>query len=182
MSNLIKKSLDDDLMILDNIIGDCSIPERDWESIINIYNQNNKPFQIPAPICSNIILQIKDGRIPKMVFQSYGISYPKFKDRFNKIKLQLEEFSGKDTVSDEEWLMIENYLIHPIFILGCDIERASAFHFNEATDTLKKQSRQNAQSWLAYMKEIHKEEFVEKEDKKGFEVVINFGPGILDSI
>ena len=40
-------------IILDDLVGDCSIPSRDWESIITVFNADarNKLFSIPAIIC-----------------------------------------------------------------------------------------------------------------------------------
>lgn len=169
-------------MVLDDIVGECSIPERDWESIINIYNQNNRSFPIPPLICSKIIQEIKDGRMPKTVFRQYGASYSKFRNRFNKTKLSLEELSSRENFTDEDWNMIQTCRHDPYFILGLDIDRASAFHFNESTDLLKFLSKSKAETWLAYMKEIHSEEFSKKEENKSVEVVIQFGPDILESV
>lgn len=182
MSQLKIKSLDKDLMILDELVDDLSIPERNWETIINLYNQNNSDFPIPPTICAKIILEIKDGRIPKMVFKQRGISYNNFNNRYNKSKLIIEELSSKSELSDNDWQHIYSLRNDPAFILGQDIERARAFNFNQATDELKSQANMKFETWLEYMKQIHKEEFEQKEEKKGAEVTIIFQPGLLESI
>lgn len=182
MSALVKQNIDKDLMILDESIGECTIPERDWESIINIWHQSGNKFPIPALICANIIVRIKKGLLPKIIFKEYGISYANFENRYNKNKSIIEELTTKDNLSDDEYNIIQTLRNDPVFILGRDIDRARAFHLNKSVEKLDELSEANAMTWLAYMKEIHKEEFTSKEDKKGVEVVIQIGQGLLEAI
>lgn len=181
MSNLIKKQIDKDLMVLDEITEDCSIESRNWDSIITIYNINNKPFPIPALVCSKIIEDVKKGLIPHMVFKQYGISYSAFKNRYSKVKTILEELSVQSELTDSHWQIINTCRNDPAFILGQDIDRATAFHFNECTKTLEELSV-NAQTYERYMMLTHPEEFNKKEKENNVELVIKIAPGLLENI
>lgn len=183
MTDLQKTSIDKDLMILDIISDDCSIIERDWQSIINLYNQQNTyPYSISPIICAKIIQKIKDGGISKYVFKEYGISFINFKNKYDKVCSEIEQLVLKSDMTNEDFSKINMLRSNPTFILGQDIDKASAFHFNQGMQTLQEGSEANSSLWIAYMKEAHKEEFTEKQDKKTAEIVIHLQAGLLESI
>lgn len=181
MTDLEVKNIDKDLMVLDDIIGDCNIKSRDWNSIITLYNVNNKPFPIPALICSKIIERIKEGEIPKMVFREYGINYSAFNNRYNKSKTIIEELSVKSSLSDAEWQVINVCKNDPAFILGQDVERAVAFHFNRSVKKLEKIST-SAQAYTEFIKIVHADEFTQKTENNNVQVTIKLGQGLIESI
>lgn len=182
MTELVRNTIDKDLLVLDELIGECTIPNRDWTSIINLYEINNKPFPIPAVICSKIIQRVKLGNIPKMVFKEYGINHNSFLSKYNKIKTLIEEISMLKEITVDQSYIIESCKSDPIFLLGSDLERASAFHFNNSLGQLEEISKLNPQAWKEYMKVVHSEEFSEKEKDKEISVVIKVAPNLIDKI
>lgn len=182
MLDLVKTTIDKDLVALDELVGDCSLPQRDWQSLIDVYNQNNNKFPIPAPICAKIIQEIKEGVKPSSVFKAEGLSYTNFINRYNKNIAVIEELSSRPQLTDFEWETIRLLRIDPFFILGQDIERVRAFRFNQLQKDLKDLSMSKPETFLNYMKEFHSEEFTNKEDKQSVEVVIQFGSGLLEAI
>lgn len=171
-------------IILDDLVGDCSIPARDWDSIITIFNADsrNKLFSIPGIICSKLIQEIKDGAIPKLIFREYGLNFQSFLNTYNKIKSEIEEISLLENIREEHIDYLNNCKINPTFILGKDIERATAFHFNDSLKSLRKISMLNPQAFKDYMKIVHAEEFTEKEKDNNLEVVIKIQPGLINEI
>lgn len=184
MDSLTITNEEKNVIILDELIGDCSIPSRDWEAIINSFNSDNrnKLFSIPSIICSRIIQEIKDGAIPKMVFREFGLNFQSFINNYNKIKNTVEELSLLNNLREEDWEFINNCKVNPTFILGKDIDRATAFHFNKSVKHLKGVSEGNPQAWKDYMKVIHAEEFVDKEKDANTEIIIKISPGLIDAI
>lgn len=189
MINLLEDGTDvsiseNNIIILDEMVGDCSIPTRNWESIISIYNadKNNKLFLIPSITCSKLIQEIKDGAIPKMIFREYGLNYTSFNNEFNRIKSLIEDILVSKVIADEDLQFLNTCKINPTFILGKDIERVTAFHFNTSLRSLGKISSKNPEHWKNYMKLVHPEEFIEKEEKTNVEVVIKIAPGLIDAI
>lgn len=173
-----------DLMVLDELVGECTIPDRDWDSIINVHNSDkeNKAFSIPGYICSRIIQNLKKGYIPKMLFKEYGISYTSFNDKYKKAKEVLEDLSVKPQLTEEEWLLINKIKNSPLFLLGQDIDRATAYHFNTALVHLGDESKKNPQAYREYMRLVHPEEFEEKQQGSNVEVIIKLAPGLIESI
>lgn len=168
-------------MVLDELTGDCSIPTRNWKSIISVYENTNNKFPIPAIVCSRIIEKIKSGEKPNMVFTEEGVNYKSFLNRYNNSKNVIEELLSLQSLNDEQWEIIRTCQNDPAFILGQDINRAKAHHFNRATQTLRDLST-NAQTWKTYMETIHPEEFKEQEDNKDVQVVIKLSKGLLEGI
>ncbi len=182
MADLQERLIDRDLVSLDGILDDATLPQRDWEAIIKVYNQNNKPFPISANACTKIIQMTKDGLKPNSIFNQIGKSYSNFINRYNKNKALLEDFNSKGDLTDNEWQIVRSLRNDPFYILGEDIKRVRAFHFNELQNDLKEISKMKAETFLTYMKEFHSEEFDHTQEKQGIEVTINFGEGILESI
>lgn len=178
---LLKKSIDRDLMVLDELSDECTIESRNWESIINIYNQHNRPFPIKPLVCSKIVENVKKGLLPDMIFKEYGISYTAFKNRFNKTKQILEELAVLPELTEAHWEIINTCRNDPAFILGSDIERAVAHHFNKCTENFEMLASVNAQSYEKYLAMTHPEHFSKKENEKNLEVVIKIAPGLLDN-
>lgn len=182
MSDLQKKYLDRDLIVLDEIVGEGTLPSRDWDTIISLYNHNNRPFSIRPIDCSKIIDRIKDGQRPHMVFKEHGYHYPAFIARYNKPKMILEELSTLSDLSDNQWAIVDICQKDPYLLLGRDIERATAYHYNEGTMHMKKVSKGKAIDWKEYMKMVHPEEFEDKSETTNMQVTIKFGPGLLEGI
>lgn len=175
---------DTDLMILDEMVGECTIPDRNWDNIIKEYeaDQSNKSFPIPGYICSRVVQKLKKGSIPKMIFKEYGINYSSFCEKYKKIKDVLEDLSVKPQITEEEWMMIERIKHNPLFLLGQDIDRAVAYHFNTSLNHLEEVSKQNPQAYREYMRLVHPEEFEEKQQGSNVEVVIKLATGLIESI
>lgn len=184
MDSLINAKKEANIMILDELVGDCSIPSRDWESIITVFNADikNKPFSIPSIICSKLIQEIKEGAIPKLIFREFGLNFQLFLNNYNKLKTEIEEISLSNKVREEDIEFLNNCKVNPTFILGKDIERATAFHFNTSLKKLGNISMMNPQAYKEYMKIVHAEEFTEKEKDNNLEVVIKIQPGLINAI
>lgn len=183
MPDLQTRTVDKDLIVLEELVDDLIFPQRNWKALIEIYNQNNSKFPIPATYCAYIIEKVKDGQIPKKVFQEKGISYTNFNNRYNKDKILIEELSSKSTLTDQDWQFIQTFRNDPFFILGQDIERARAYNFNQSTEKLKELGEMGKfTDYLEYVKQIHKEEFEQREESHRNEIVIQFAPGILEAI
>lgn len=182
MTDISLRNIDRDLMVLEDNIGDCGIPSRDWDAIVSLYNINNKKFPIPALICSKIIQRVKDGEKPNMVFKEFGINYTAFKTRYTKTKTILEECASIPELNEAHWSIINTCLNDPAFLLGEDLERASAFHYNKGMKKLEELSV-NAQSYERFLSLIHPSEFQEKnKEDRNIELVIKIAPGLIDSI
>lgn len=172
-----------DASLMDELIGNCTIPDRNWEGIIKTYNaEASIKFLIPPLICSLIVKRIKNGEIPKMVFKEYGISYSAFNNQLRKLKEQIEEILSRNNISDLDLDFVKNSDSNPVFLLGRDIDRAVAYNFNTSLSHLKKISEINPQAWKDYMKLVNPEEFTEKESTQNTEVVIKISPGLMEGI
>lgn len=184
MDSLLNTKEETDIIILDELIGDCSIPSRDWESIITVFNADvkNKIFSIPAIICSKLIQEIKEGAIPKLIFREFGLNFQLFLNSYTKIKTEIEEIALSSRVRDQDIEFLNNCKINPTFILGKDIERATAYHFNTSLKKLGNISMMNPQAYKEYMKIVHADEFTEKEKENNLEVIIKIQPGLIDAI
>lgn len=172
-----------DASLMDELIGNCTIPDRNWEGIIKAYNSEaSNKFLIPPLICSLIVKRIKEGGIPKMIFREYGISYTVFNNQLKKLREQIEEILSRPNISDLDLDFVNNSDSNPIFLLGRDIDRAVAYNFNTSLSHLKGISEINPQAWKDYMKLVNPEEFVEKETAQNTEVVIKISPGLMEGI
>lgn len=181
MTDLQVRNIDRDLIVLDQIVGDSSIPTRDWNNIITLYERNNSHFPIPSGICTKIIQRVKDGEIPKMVFKEYGANFNNFKNRYNKDKVALEELALVPILSEVQWNQVFSLRNDPFFLLMEDIEKASAFHFNKSLKVLEGIST-SAQTYIEYMKLTHPEEFTEKSDSNKERIEIKLAIGLLESV
>lgn len=183
MPDLLRTSIDKDLVILEDIIDDTSLPQRDWESIISIYNQNNRPFPISPLKCAKLVQQIGDGLKPSTVFASQGLRYKNFLTRYNKDVATLDELQSKGQVTEAEYQMVLSIRNDPFFILGRDLERVRSHKFLDTQIELRDLMMGKPEAALTYVKEFHPEEFEDKSDKQNIELtVIQFGPGILESV
>lgn len=172
-----------DMALLDELVGDCSIPDRNWDGIIAVFNSNTEDkFLIPPIVCSHIVRKVKDGGIPRMIFREYGLSYQSFSNKVRKIRDIIEEISNSRNISDADIIFIDACKNNPNILLSRDIDRAVAFNFNRSLDHLKKISDINPQAWKEYMKTVNPEEFVEKDTTKNTEVIIKIAPGLMDGI
>jgi hypothetical protein len=121
------------------------------------------------------------GRKIIPTFTMYGINYDGFRNKYNNCIKAIEELSIFTELTNEQWQMVDALIKNPYFLLGEDIKRAKAFHFNERSDFLQDMS-QNAASILEHLKVIHPEEFIQSTENNNVEVVIKISPGLLEAI
>jgi hypothetical protein len=183
-SDLISLSRTEDSPDIDDYSDAATIqfPVRDWVFIITQFElAGNRPFMIPAIYCSKIIERIKSGMIPRKVFEEYGFGYQAFQNRYTKARESVELLMRKGTLDSNEYKMLNALHRDPHFILGNDIDRAKAYNYNYCSDKLRELSEGNAAMWKEYMKMVHAEEFVEK-NQTTTPIIFQIGGNILDAI
>lgn len=173
---------------MDNLITvdqdqEVDIPVRDWQAIIDHYNTYSKtPYRLSAMKCSRIVERVRGGLIPKIVFEELGINYKSFQDGFNRCVEILEDLNSKNILTDEEAFTFNLYLKHPAYILGSDIKRCMAFHWNERQDDLLRLSRTSPTAMKEYMKLVRPEMFIEEDKVQSLNIQIKIGSNSKETI
>ena len=169
-------------MVLDEILETSTIPVRDWNVIIDEYNVNNSPFPIPPIVCARIIQMVKEGKGNKeTIFRQHGIRYKQFLNRYNKSKKLIEQLLSLPEMTDAQFQVLNTLRKDPAFILGEDIERVDAFHFNDSIEKLRDISG-SPQAYERYIQITHPEQFEDKKENNNVQVVFKIQQGLIEAL
>lgn len=156
------------------------LPTRNWNGIIESYNQSNKKRFYFTPLqCKLIVEHVKRGTPAESLFRSLGVSKQKFtffRTKYNEIEERLAELQGKASISDEEFEEFHSIMRNPLRLLISDVERAEGISELKDWDRFNEMASKANDLQAMKMRAKFKEFFGDKPaDSAGFNVQINLG-------
>jgi len=177
-----KLDLIDDVSVVDVF----SMPTRNWNQIIQLYNKNNRKFLFTPLQCKVIIQYVIKGLPPQHLFKTLGISQQKFTSMSTKaveLQEQYDKLAGQENLSDEDYELLTELAYNPLRILMSDIERAEGLADLEDFERFNLYASKGPDIHLAKMKAKFKDLFSDREQDRGqFNVQINLGGDWIEDI
>lgn len=180
---------DDSLVAIDGekALDVFKIPERNWELIIDSYNQSSKTrFFLSALQCKTLVEYVKKDFEPQYIFQNYGYSYQKYTSLVTKaadLEDKLVELSTKSNLTEDDYEEFQTIMRHPLRILMSDIDRARGVANLSNWERFNEMAYHDGGIMVQKMRGKFREFFEGKESNGGGnQVVINLGPGIIDGL
>jgi hypothetical protein len=162
------------------VIRAFELPQRNWQGIINSYNAANKrKFPFTPEKCKLIVEYVKQGHLPRLIFESLGISNTKFNNlviKASELDEQLEILSVKEDLSEDEYNQFQELIRNPLRLLISDIARAEGVSKLHDWEMFNSKLYTQPDLLMAKMRARYKEFFNDKEAGTGnVQVQINLG-------
>jgi hypothetical protein len=157
-----------------------SVPNRNWNGLIEDYNSiNTKKFFLTPLNCKSIVEHVKRGISPQYMFKNLGFSKPRYHTIISgaaELEERFEILYNKENLTEEETEEFQSLLRHPLRILMMDVLRAEGLADLLLWNKFLEKADGNPQILESLMKARFREVFAERTpEATGINVQIKLG-------